>query len=163
MCSIADTAEEQKEAADLASKHFNSATGMTDKLAALNLLASMSGEAESAREAAIKKFYDDANGDPLVLNKWFAVQADADLPDILDRVVKLTNHPDFTLTNPNRARSVVLTFTMNAAAFHAEDGKGYEFIGDMLEKIDKVNSKLQLAQLQAVFSVGSATMKRGLL
>ena len=142
LCSIADTAEEQKKAADLASKHFNSATGMTDKLAALNLLASMSGEAESAREAAIKKFYDDANGDPLVLNKWFAVQADADLPDILDRVVKLTNHPDFTLTNPNRARSVVLTFTMNAAAFHAEDGKGYEFIGDMLEKIDKVNSKV---------------------
>lgn len=142
LCSIADTAEEQKEAADLAFKHFNSATGMTDKLAALNLLASMSGEAENAREAAIKKFYDDANGDPLVLNKWFAVQADADLPDILDRVVKLTNHPDFALTNPNRARSVVLTFTMNAAAFHAEDGKGYEFIGDMLEKIDKVNSKV---------------------
>ena len=140
LCSICETGEEQREAADLATKHFNSATGMTDKLAAFNILASMSGEGESARDAAIEKFYNDANGDPLVINKWFSVQADASLPDVLDRVEMLaSSHPDFTLKNPNRCRALVLTFAMNAAAFHAEDGRGYKFLGDTLEKLDKVN------------------------
>ncbi|KAL7543388.1 hypothetical protein ACHAXR_013343 [Thalassiosira sp. AJA248-18] len=143
LCSIDENGEEKKEAAALATKHFNSATGMTDKLAAFTQLASMTGEGESAREAAIEKFYKDANDDPLCINKWFAVQADADLPDVLDRVVKLSSsHPDFTLKNPNRCRALVLTFTMNEAAFHDEEGKGYTFLGDVLEKLDKVNSKV---------------------
>lgn len=142
LCSITETGEEQKVAATLATKHFNSATGMTDKLAAFNLLASMSGEGESARDTAIKKFHEDANEDPLVLNKWFAVQASADLPDLLDRVEKLSSHPDFSLKNPNRCRALILTFTMNAAAFHDEEGKGYKFLGDLLEKLDKLNSKV---------------------
>ena len=139
LCSIYETGDEQREAADLATKHFISATGMTDKLAAFNILVSMSGEGESAREAAIEKFYNDANGDPLVINKWFSVQAEASLPDVLDRVVQLSSHPDFTLKNPNRCRALVLTFAMNAAAFHDERGSGYKFLGDMLEKIDKIN------------------------
>jgi len=142
LCSINETAEEQKVAAYLASSHFNAATGMTDKLAAFNQLVSMSGEGASARDAAIQKFYDDADGDPLVLDKWFACQAGADLPDLLERVVKLTEHRDFTLKNPNRCRSVIMTYTMNEAAFHAEDGKGYQFLGDILEQLDKVNSKV---------------------
>lgn len=142
LCALDETAEDQIEAAKLASAHFESATGMTDKLAAFNILVSMSGEGESAREAAIQKFYDDANGDPLVIDKWFACLASADLPDLLDRVVKLTSHPDFTLKVPNRCRAVILSFANNAAAFHDDSGKGYEFCGDMLEKIDKVNSRV---------------------
>ncbi|KAL9183583.1 hypothetical protein ACHAXT_004439 [Thalassiosira profunda] len=142
LCSIAASGDEEKEAAALASQHFNDAKGMSDKLAAFNLLASMSGEGESAREAAIQKFYDDANGDPLVLDKWFSVQAGASLPDVLDRVVKLTEHTLFSLKTPNRCRALVLSFTMNQAAFHAEDGKGYKFLGDVLEKLDSINSKV---------------------
>lgn len=69
ICAINETSDEQKEAAALASKHFDEAKGMTDKLAAFNLLASMTGEGESARDAAIEKFYNDAGGDPLCLNK----------------------------------------------------------------------------------------------
>lgn len=141
LCALDETAEEQIEAAKIATAQFESATGMTDKLAAFNCLVSMSGEGESAREAAIQKFYDDAGGDPLVIDKWFACLASADLPDLLDRVVKLTAHPDFTLKVPNRCRAVILSFT-SSAAFHDDDGKGYEFLGDMLEKIDKVNSRV---------------------
>ena len=142
LCSINETPEEQKEAAEIATQHFDAAMGMTDKLAAFNALASMSGEGESARESAIQKFYDDANGDPLVLDKWFAVQANADLPDVLERVVRLSNHPDFNLTTPNRCRALILTFAGNSSPFHDESGKGYEFLGDVLEKLDKVNSKV---------------------
>jgi aminopeptidase N len=142
LCAIVDTTEEQSTAAALATRHFESATGMTDKLSAFNNLVSMSGGGEVAREAAIKKFYDDANGDPLVLDKWFASQASADLPDIIERVKNLVAHPDYSLEKPNRCRSVIMSFTMNEAAFHDASGKGYEFLVEMLEKLDKVNPKV---------------------
>jgi len=142
LTSIKETPEEQKVAAELASAHYDSATGMTDKLNSLGALASMDGEGAAARDERLQRFYDDADGDALVLNKWFTVQASADLPDVLDRVKALTKHPDFTLSNPNRCRSLLTAFTMNAAAFHAEDGEGYKFIGEMTGEVDKLNPQI---------------------
>ena len=142
LTSIKETPEEQKTAAELATAHYNDATGMTDKMAALNALASMDGEGAEARDEALKRFYDEADGDALVLNKWFSVQALADLPDVLDRVKALTKHPDFTLSNPNRCRSLISAFTMNEAPFHAEDGEGYKFIADTIAEVDKLNPQI---------------------
>merc|ERR1711966_638113 len=107
---------------------MGTASGMTDKVAALSALASMDGEG--------------AGGDALVLNKWFSIQASANLPDVLDRVKALTKHPDFTLSNPNRCRSLLSVFTMNAAPFHAEDGEGYKFIGETLVELDQINPQI---------------------
>ena len=142
LCSIKETPEEQTTAAELAMKHFRNASGMTDKLAALMNLASMDGNGSSARDEALQQFYDDADGDALVLNKWFSTQALADLPDVLDRVKQLTEHPDFTLKNPNRLRSLVGAFTMNSASYHDESGAGYAFMGDMLTKVDELNPQI---------------------
>ena len=69
-------------------------------------------------------------------------QALADLDDVLDRVKKLTEHPDFTLKNPNRLRSLVSAFTMNSAAFHAESGAGYEFLADIIKQVDELNPQI---------------------
>lgn len=142
VCSIRETEAEQKAAASLAMNHFNAAKGMTDKIAALNALASMDGQGASARDEALKQFYDDASGDALVLNKWFSTQALADLYDVLDRVRELTKHPDFTLKNPNRCRSLVGAFAMNSAAFHAESGEGYKFLGEILVELDQLNPQI---------------------
>lgn len=142
LCSIKETPEEQKAAAELAWSQFETATGMTDRYSALSALASMDGEGADNRDKAIQKFFDDAKGDALVLNKWFTVQALADLPDVLDRVKELTKHPDFTLSNPNRCRSLISAFTMNSAAFHAASGEGYTFIGDILMELDKLNPQI---------------------
>jgi aminopeptidase N len=76
------------------------------------------------------------------LNKWFTAQALADLPDVLDRVKALTKHPDFSLKNPNRCRSLLSAFTMNAAAFHSESGEGYKFIAESIADIDKLNPQI---------------------
>jgi aminopeptidase N len=120
---------------------------MTDKLAALAFLANVPDTAESKR--AIQEFYEDAAGDALVLNKWFQMQASADIDDLLVRVQRLMDHPDFSLTNPNRLRSVVSVFAANVAGFHNEDGTGYAFMADMVLKVDKLNpqvaSRLALA------------------
>jgi aminopeptidase N len=142
LCSIKETASEQLAAAELASHHFNSATGMTDKMAGLAALSSMDGEGAPARDAALEKFYKDANGDPLVVNKWFSVQALADLPDVLDRVKRLKEHPGFTLLNPNRCRSLIAAFTMNAVPFHDPSGAGYQFLSSVLTELDPLNPQI---------------------
>ncbi|KAL3760959.1 hypothetical protein ACHAWU_009638 [Discostella pseudostelligera] len=144
LCSVKDTPEEREVASQLAMNQFQASYGMTDRYAALSCLASMHGEAsvETRRDTALQKFYDDAEGDALILNKWFTVQAVADLPDVLHRVKSLVEHPDFTLSNPNRCRSLISAFSMNAAHFHAEGGEGYKFLGEIVAQVDKLNPQM---------------------
>ena len=162
LCSIRDTAEEQKIAAELATNHFQKASGMTDKVAALSALASMDGEGASARDEALEKFYADAKGDALVLNKWFTIQATADLPDVLDRVKKLKEHPDFTLKNPNRCRSLVGAFASNTA-FHDETGAGYQFLVEILEELDKLNPQISSRMAGSLIQWRKYNKERGAL
>ena len=163
VCSIRETPEEQKVAADLAMKHFEEATGMTDKMAALSSLASMDGEGAAARDKALEQFYKDANGDALVLNKWFTVQALADLPDVLDRVKALKEHPDFTLKNPNRCRSLIGAFSMNLAPFHDESGEGYKFLSSVLKELDPINPQISSRMAGALITWKKYNEERGAL
>jgi aminopeptidase N len=142
LCSIRSTPSEEAAAATLAQTHYETATCMTDKVAALNCLVSMDGAATEARERTLQRFYDEADGDALVLDKWFAIQAMADVPDILERVRALRDHPDFSLINPNRCRSLVGGFCANAAGFHARSGKGYAFVRGILEELDPLNPQI---------------------
>ena len=162
LCSIRETEEEQKVAADLAMNHFTDASGMTDKVAALSALASMDGEGADARDQALEIFYKDADGDALVLNKWFTIQAMADLPDVLDRVKKLRNHPDFTLKNPNRCRSLVGAFSMNTA-FHDESGSGYAFLRDVLTDLDQLNPQISSRMAGSLIQWRKYNEERGAL
>jgi aminopeptidase N len=142
LCALKETDAEQETAATLALNHYQKARGMTDKMAALSALASMKGKGVLARDTALEEFYKEAQGNALVVNKWFTVQAMADLPDVLDRVRKLTKHPDFTLKNPNRCRSLLNAFTANMNAFHDKSGDGYRFVADMIAEIDPINQQV---------------------
>ena len=144
-CAIRETPGEEEAAAVLAEEHYGSATGMTDRVAALACLASngkLSEKAAAIRDAAVDRFYEAANGDALVLDKWFALRAQADLPDALDRVRELRDHPDFSLTSPNRCRALVGGFVSNASGFHAPDGSGYAFVREILEELDALNPQI---------------------
>lgn len=163
LCAIKETAEEQTAVAALATKQFESATGMTDKMAALTALSSMDGEGAAARDAALAQFYKDADGDALVLNKWFMCQALANLDDVLDRVKELTKHPDFTLSNPNRCRSLISAFAMNSAPFHDESGAGYQFLGDTLAELDQLNPQISSRMGGALIQWRRYDTKRGAL
>ena len=162
LCTVKDTPEERDVASELAMKQFESSFGMTDKYAALSNLVSMHGEevVTQRRDAAVKKFYDDAQGDALVLNKWFTAQAVADTPDVLDRVKVLVDHPDFTLTNPNRFRSLIGAFSMNTA-FHSENGEGYEFFRSMVSEIDKLNPQISARMGGALINWKRYSEERG--
>ena len=129
---------------------------MTDRLAALGCLAGKPADAPApaaaAREAALATFLEKAGGDALVLNKWFSVQAGCDRPGLLDDVKALVEHPDFTWTNPNRMRSVVSVFAGNLPHFHAEGGAAYAWLGDVVEKVDKINPQVA-ARLAGAFAL----------
>eukprot|EP00927_Polykrikos_kofoidii_P078601 TRINITY_DN75405_c0_g1_i1.p1 TRINITY_DN75405_c0_g1~~TRINITY_DN75405_c0_g1_i1.p1 ORF type:complete len:1043 (+),score=184.92 TRINITY_DN75405_c0_g1_i1:199-3129(+) len=113
---------------------------MTDKLAAVQGLADAPESIEA--QGALKDFYEDSKGDALVINKWFSIQAGADVEDILGRVQKLMEHPDFTMKNPNRLRSVVSVFAANIKGFHKVDGSGYAFLAKMVLDVDKLNPQV---------------------
>ena len=122
--------------ATLAKAQYDAADNMTDRQGALSILVSLDGP---ERDAALAAFHDRAAGDPLILDKWFGLQAAAQRPDTLAAVEALARHPDFSMTNPNRLRSLLGSFGANQWAFHDPSGAGYRFAADMLLATDRIN------------------------
>jgi aminopeptidase N len=125
-----------EDAPAMAMRQFDAADNMTDRQGALGTLAN-SDAAE--RTEALAKFYERYRDNALVLDKWFTVQALSTRSDTPDAVAKLAKHPDFTLGNPNRLRSLVGAFAANQRAFHEASGRGYRFLADMILDIDRLN------------------------
>jgi len=132
-------AADEGQAASLAKAQFDQADNMTDRQGALGVLVSLDAP-ERAR--ALDAFYARFKDDPLVLDKWFALQAAAQRPDTVDEVIRLSRHPDFKITNPNRLRSLAGVFGGNHWAFHRADGRGYQFLADMIIAADKLNPQI---------------------
>ena len=128
-------------AIDACQQQFAEAQTMTDQIASLALLVNCSKQ--NLREQAINNFYKQWVNDELVLDKWFALQASSELADALSQVKKLLEHPDFSIKNPNKARSVIGAFCMaNPRNFHAADGSGYAFLAEMLLILDNINPQI---------------------
>jgi aminopeptidase N len=120
----------------LARRQYDEADNMTDRQGALGALASSDSP---ERHGALAAFYERYRADSLVLDKWFTVQALSTRDDTLDSVESLARHPDFTLSNPNRMRSLVGAFAANQRAFHDLSGRGYRFLADMILAVDRLN------------------------
>ena len=117
---------------------YKKATNMTERLAAMRAL-TMHGKCPE-RDEALADFEQNWKHNPIVMDKWFAVQAGQ---GTAETVAELAAHPDFDLKNPNRVRSVVGVFsTANLAAFHAPDGSGYRAVEDIILKADAANPAL---------------------
>ncbi len=131
LCAAGDTSR--------ASAQFAAARNMTSQLAALANLADITGP---ARDEALAAFYTRWQDTPLVLDKWFAVQARSAAPDTLARVQALTTHEKFDTRNPNRVRALISSFTGNAAKFHDASGAGYTLLADMVLRLDPTNPQI---------------------
>jgi aminopeptidase N len=123
----------------LAKAQFDAAQNMTDVLAALGILSSVDCP---ERTDALAAFYDAWRHDPLVLDKWFAIQALSSLPDTPRAVETLKTHPDFDLRNPNRIRALVGSFAGNQVRFHAASGVGYRLYADTIIQLDPTNGQV---------------------
>jgi aminopeptidase N len=120
-----------------AERHYRDASNMTDAIAALAILANLQGP---ARAQALDHFYVRWQDEPLVLDKWFAVQARAARPDSVETVRALLSHPKFSLKNPNRIRALIGSFTQaNPTGFNRADGAGYALLAGQALAIDQFN------------------------
>ncbi|MEI7465979.1 MAG: aminopeptidase N [Burkholderiales bacterium] len=123
-------------------QRFKDAAHMTDRLGALAAL--VNSHAELATPA-LERFHAMFKGEALVIDKWFALQATAPEVDgrVFARALDLLKHPDFSIRNPNRARSLIASLCMmNPAAFHRADAAGYEFWADRVLELDAANPQL---------------------
>jgi aminopeptidase N len=125
--------------AQLAKAQYDGADNMTDRQGALTVLASLDAV---ERDEALRAFYNRYEDDPLVIDKWFAVQASAQRADTVEQVEALVRHPRFNIANPNRLRSVAAAFGMNQWAFHDASGRGYRFLADLILKADTINPQV---------------------
>ena len=123
--------------AELADGHYRGAGNMTDAIGGLTALMLMGGP---EYEKALADFYQRWQSEPLVVDKWFALQARDPDESALGRVVGLTAHPAFDSKNPNRLRALVSTFAnFNPVRFHDPSGAGYRFLADQILATDRFN------------------------
>jgi len=129
------------------SEHYSKASNMTDRAHALFLLATHGG---LERERALNDFYEHWKGDHVVIDTWFAAQAQSPLAATLRQVKKLTKHPLFSLTAPNKVRALIGTFAMaNPVQFNRPDGTGYAFLADQVLALDRLNPQIAARMLSA--------------
>jgi aminopeptidase N len=126
-------------AVGLAKAQFDAGQNMTDVLAALGVL---SGVDCPERLDALAAFYQVWRHDPLVLDKWFGIQALSPLPDTGQAVQALKTHPDFDWRNPNRIRALVSSFAGNQVRFHDASGSGYRLYADTIIQLDPTNGQV---------------------
>ncbi|WP_053145766.1 aminopeptidase N [Erwinia billingiae] len=130
----------------LVNAQFSHANNMTDSLAAM--AASVAAQLP-CREALLVAFDERWHQDGLVMDKWFALQATSPAPDVLNRVRALLNHRSFTLSNPNRIRSLIGAFaSANPSAFHAANGSGYQFLTEILTDLNTRNPQVAARMIE---------------
>jgi aminopeptidase N len=140
-------ASDPEAGAQRAAERLANATNMTDRLAALGTLALIPGQ---AREEAMAGFAERFADEPLVLDKWFAIQAQIPELGTLERIMRLKAHPAFTMTNPNRVRALIGTFAFgNPTQFARPDGAGFSLVADTVEALDSTNPQVAARLLTA--------------
>jgi aminopeptidase N len=113
---------------------------MTDTMGALHALNDRDSQ---QRRRALQAFHDTWRHDPLVLDKWFALNASSSLPDTLETIEQLLDHPLFSIRNPNRVRAVIGTFAQrNPINFHHKSGAGYRFVATQVLRLDPLNPQV---------------------
>ncbi|HEY1751314.1 MAG TPA: DUF3458 domain-containing protein, partial [Caulobacteraceae bacterium] len=126
--------------------HYEGAGNMTDAIGGLMALMAIGGE---AFETALEDFYTRWKDEPLVIDKWFALQARDPSDGALGRVLGLTAHPAFDAKTPNRLRALVATFaSFNPDRFHDPSGDGYRFLADQVLATDAFNPNVAARLLE---------------
>jgi aminopeptidase N len=123
----------------LVSKQYETATIMTDETVGFSILVD---QAETLRNAAIERFHDRWKSESLVMNKWFTVQALSHSTETFETVVRLMDHPQFNIKNPNRVYSLLSRFGENLVRFHDPAQPTYSFMADRILELDKINPQV---------------------
>ena len=138
----------ESDGADFAWSQFDGADNMTDSLSALRAIVEYRID---GWERALATFHERWRDEPLVVNKWFSLQAGIEDAQAVERVQALLAHPAFSWSNPNRIRAVLAVFaTMNLPGFHRRDGAGYRLLADKVLQLDRLNPQVAARLLSAL-------------
>ena len=134
----------ESEMVSLCVDQYTSANNMTDTSAALRALVGPAAPAaEEPKEKALTDFYNRWSNEALVIDQWFAIQANCQLPGTLERVKALMNHEAFDIKVPNRMRALIAQFAMaNIVNFHQASGAGYAFLADRVVELNAINPQM---------------------
>ena len=133
-------ATEREEYYALAKKQYHESDNMTDRVAAL---AGVSDITHSIRDEMFADYFEKWQKDPLIVDKWFSLQAMATRPTTIADVKALMQHPAFTLKNPNRLRSLIGAFASgNPVYFHDKSGDGYRILSDVIAELNRTNPQI---------------------
>ena len=135
---------------DMAISALAAADNMTDRAHALMLLAHLDPDNPATAEA-LDAFRADFRNEPIVLDKWYTIQATVPREDTMERVERLAAQPGFSFENPNRVRALIGAFaTGNMVGFHRADGRGYGFLCQAVARIDAVNPQVAARLMTAL-------------
>ena len=127
---------------ELAWAQFQNADNMTDQSAALSALVNCPAAADYAAKA-LAMFLEEFKDEALAMNVWLQIQAANSQPNALSRVKVLLEHSAFSMTNPNKIRSLIGGFAnANHVNFHASDGSGYVFLTEQILALNTVNPQI---------------------
>ena len=130
----------------VAEKYGEMAQNMTHEW---GILSAVNGNESDTRNRLLAQFADKFSDDALVMDKYFDLVGLSRRSDTLQQVQTALQHPKFSLENPNKARSLIGSFSRNVPHFHAEDGSGYRFIADKVIEIDRFNPQVAARLVQA--------------
>jgi len=131
---------ESEAVTELALQQLEKAENMSEEMGALAALVQLDS---ALRSRVLEQFYEKWQGERLVIDKWFALQASAPLPGTIEQIEKLLKHPDFEVTNPNRVRALIGTFAhANPLQFHHRSGRGYRLLADQVVQLDQLNPQV---------------------
>ena len=130
----------------VAEKYGEMAQNMTHEW---GILSAVNGNEGDTRNRLLAQFADKFSDDALVMDKYFALIGSSRRSDTLQQVQTALQHPKFSLENPNKARSLIGSFSRNVPHFHAQDGSGYRFIADKVIEIDRFNPQVAARLVQA--------------
>ena len=131
---------EKNEYIEFAKRQYEQANNMTDKMAVLEAVNDLEGD---YRHEVMRAFAQEWKSEPLVMNKWFSLQARARHSNALQTVIKLLEHECFSIKNPNNVYSLIGAFAnSNPTAFHANDGSGYAFLKEQVIRLNAINPQV---------------------
>ncbi len=127
----------------LCRQQYAASRNLTDRLAALKGILALETDRDPDTIPELADFFERGTGNPLLRDRWFALQATADRDDTMELVERLSHHDDYIRTNPNRVRALFGSLTLaNPAAFHQPDGSGYRLLAREIKALDPLNPQV---------------------
>ncbi len=116
------------------------ANNMTDEMAALQIICHSTS---NHKKTQIQHFYHKWANEDLVLDKWFSAQVMQDHESVFADIEALLSHDKFSITNPNKVRSVIAAFVANnTQQFHNATGAGYKLLTRLIIRLNPINPQI---------------------